>query len=59
MERTYRCVGCSKTFKVIHDPTEPPSRQHEVEMNVECPICGTTNAVVWPQHGFYLVRPAD
>jgi site-specific recombinase XerD len=23
--------------------------EHDVEMNVECPFCSRTNAIVWPQ----------
>jgi DNA-directed RNA polymerase subunit RPC12/RpoP len=59
IEKVYTCRGCSKNFKVVDDPTEAPSAQHEIECNVECPYCGRTNAIVWPQHGFHLVEPMD
>jgi|ERR1700722_6302862 hypothetical protein len=49
MERLYTCVACSKSFKVFSRPDNPIYRQHEVEMNVECPFCSKTNAIVWPQ----------
>ena len=49
MEKLYTCVGCSGDFKVLSRPDKPTHRQHEVEMNVECPFCSRTNAIVWPQ----------
>jgi len=48
MEKLYRCVSCTKEFKVISDPTFPLYKAHEVEMNVECPFCSRINAIVWP-----------
>jgi DNA-directed RNA polymerase subunit RPC12/RpoP len=49
MDKLYTCVGCSKDFKVLNKPDLPVYKQHEVEMNVECPFCSKTNAIVWPQ----------
>ena len=49
MEKFYTCVACSKRFKVLSRPDSHIYRQHEVEMNVECPYCSKTNAIVWPQ----------
>ena len=49
MEKFYICVGCSKRFKVVSNPDKLIYKQHEVEMNVECPFCSKTNAIVWPQ----------
>jgi len=59
MKKIYKCVGCDKTFKVVEDPRKPPSNQHEIECNVECPFCAKTKAIVWPQNGFILVLPND
>jgi DNA-directed RNA polymerase subunit RPC12/RpoP len=59
MEKIYSCVNCSQKFKVTDDPTKPVSRQHEIEGNVECPFCGKINAIIWPQHGFFLVLPME
>ena len=60
MEKPYRCVSCAKQFKVLNDPTLPVYKNHEVEMNVECPFCSKANAIVWPQDNFEpLVVPAD
>ena len=60
MEKTYKCVGCSKPFKVASDPTYPESKQHEIERNVECPFCKRTNAIVWPQNSMGpIVLPID
>ena len=49
MEKFYKCVDCSKRFKVLSGPQKDIYRQHEVEMNVECPYCSKTNSIVWPQ----------
>jgi hypothetical protein len=49
MEKLYTCVGCTKNFEVLSQPDHPTHKQHEVEMNVECPFCSKTNAIVWPQ----------
>jgi len=49
MEKLFTCVGCSRNFTVLKRPDKPTQRQHEVEMNVECPFCSKTNAIVWPQ----------
>jgi hypothetical protein len=49
MEKLFTCVGCSRNFQVLSRPDKPTYRQHEVEMNVECPFCSRTNAIVWPQ----------
>ena len=49
MEKHHTCVGCSKDFKVLSRVDSPAYRQHEVEMNVECPLCFKANAIVWPQ----------
>jgi hypothetical protein len=49
VEKRYTCVGCSMDFKVLGRPDSPVYKQHEVEMNVECPFCSRTNAIVWPQ----------
>jgi hypothetical protein len=49
MEKLYTCGGCSRKFKVLNRPDAPVYKQHEVEMNVECPFCSKTNAIVWPQ----------
>ena len=60
MEKRYKCVGCSKDFRVLCRPENPFYRQHEVEMNVECPYCSKTNAIVWPQdESLPLVVPVD
>jgi DNA-directed RNA polymerase subunit RPC12/RpoP len=60
MEKLYTCVGCSKNFKVLSQPDYPVCKQHEVEMNVECPFCSKTNAIVWPQDEFLsLVIPIE
>jgi DNA-directed RNA polymerase subunit RPC12/RpoP len=60
MEKRYKCVGCSKDFRVLHKRDNPVYRQHEVEMNVECPYCSKTNAIVWPQdESLPLVVPID
>lgn len=60
MEKRYKCVGCSKGFKVLRRQDNPVYRQHEVEMNVECPYCSKTNAIVWPQdESLPLVVPID
>lgn len=48
MEKFYTCVGCFKKFKVL-SRSGPAHKQHEVEMNVECPFCAKSNAIVWPQ----------
>jgi hypothetical protein len=42
-------VGCGKRFKVVSRTDKLTYKQHEVEMNVECPFCSKTNAIVWPQ----------
>ena len=55
MEKLYTCVGCSQSFKVLSRPDRPAPKQHEVEMNVECPICSKTNAIVWAQDQFPLI----
>jgi hypothetical protein len=58
MENLYTCVGCSGDFKVLSRPDKPTYRQHEVEMNVECPFCSRTNAIVWRQdESLPLVAP--
>ncbi len=49
MEKVFTCVGCSRNFKALSRPDKPVYRQHDVEMNVECPFCSRTNATVWPQ----------
>ncbi len=49
MEKHFTCVGCSRNFKVSSRPDKPTYKQHEVGMNVECPFCSRTNAIVWPQ----------
>lgn len=49
MEKLYTCACCSKEFKVLSKPDHPVHRQHEVEMNVGCPFCSQSNAIVWPQ----------
>jgi hypothetical protein len=49
MEKLLTCVGCSTDFQVLSSPDAPPHRQHEVEINVECPFCSRTNAIAWPQ----------
>jgi hypothetical protein len=49
MEKLFTCVGCSRNFRVLSRPDNPTYRQHDVEMNVECPFCSRTNAIVWPQ----------
>ena len=49
MEKFYTCVACSKRFKALNRLDNPIYKQHEVEMNVECPYCSKTNAIVWPQ----------
>jgi len=49
MEKFYTCVACSKRFKVLSRSDNLFYKQHEVEMNVECPFCSKTNAIVWPQ----------
>lgn len=59
MEKIYTCIGCRRVFKITDDPARSPSKQHDVERNVSCPFCGRINAIVWPQHGFLLVLPAD
>ncbi len=60
MEKRYECVGCWKDFRVLYRPDNPVYRQHEVEMNVECPYCSKTNAIVWPQdESLPLVVPVD
>jgi DNA-directed RNA polymerase subunit RPC12/RpoP len=56
MEKRYKCAGCSKDFRVLSRRDNPVYRQHEVEMNVECPYCSKTNAIVWPLD---LVVPVD
>jgi DNA-directed RNA polymerase subunit RPC12/RpoP len=48
MEKRYKCVGCSKDFRVLCRRDNPVYRQHQVETNVECPYCSKTNAIVWP-----------
>jgi hypothetical protein len=48
MEKFHSCVGCSKRFKVV-SKLDRLTKQHEVEMNVECPFCSKINAIVWPQ----------
>lgn len=60
MEKLYICAGCAKQFKVMSDAAFPVYKQHEVEMNVECPFCSKTNAIVWPQDDCLpLVVPAN
>lgn len=60
MEKRYKCVGCSKDFRVLYRRDNPVYRQHEVEMNVECPYCSKTNAIVWPlDESLPLVVPVD
>jgi DNA-directed RNA polymerase subunit RPC12/RpoP len=60
MEKRYKCVGCSEDFRVLCRRDKPVHRQHEVEMNVECPYCSKTNAIVWPQdESLPLVVPID
>jgi hypothetical protein len=59
MEKLYTCIGCSKNFKVLSKSDYSIYRQHEVEMNVECPFCSKTNAIVWPQGEFALVKSAS
>jgi DNA-directed RNA polymerase subunit RPC12/RpoP len=49
MEKFYVCVACAKRFQVLSTPDNPAYKQHEIEMNVECPYCSKTNAIVWPQ----------
>jgi len=49
MEKLYTCVSCCNEFKVLSGPDHPVYKQHEVEMNVECPFCSKSNAIVWPQ----------
>jgi sRNA-binding carbon storage regulator CsrA len=49
MEKVFTCVGCPRNFKALSRPDKPVYRQHDVEMNVECPFCSRTNAIVWPQ----------
>jgi DNA-directed RNA polymerase subunit RPC12/RpoP len=49
MEKLYTCVACAKRFKVLSRPDNAAYKQHEVEMNVECPFCSKTNAIAWPQ----------
>jgi DNA-directed RNA polymerase subunit RPC12/RpoP len=55
MEKLYTCIGCSQSFKVLSRPDRAIPKQHEVEMNVECPFCSKTNAIVWPQDQFPLI----
>jgi DNA-directed RNA polymerase subunit RPC12/RpoP len=55
MEKTYACIGCARVFILTLDPMEPPPREHESEMNVECPFCSKTNAIVWPQDSLPLI----
>jgi DNA-directed RNA polymerase subunit RPC12/RpoP len=51
MEKLYTCVECGERFKVVCREGKPVDRsRHEVEMNVECPYCSKTNAIVWPQY---------
>jgi DNA-directed RNA polymerase subunit RPC12/RpoP len=60
MEKIYTCVRCSKTFKVLSRDDNPVYRQHEVEMNVECPFCSKTNSIIWPQdESLPLVVPLE
>ncbi len=60
MEKRYKCAGCSKDFRVLSRRDNPVYRQHEVEMNVECPYCSKTNAIVCPlDESLPLVVPVD
>jgi DNA-directed RNA polymerase subunit RPC12/RpoP len=60
MEKLYTCVACAQRFKILSRPDNLVYKQHEVEMNVECPFCSKTNAVVWPQdESLPLVRTVD
>jgi hypothetical protein len=60
MGKLYTYVGCSKNFKVLGQPDYPVCKQNEVEMNVECPFCSKTNAIVWPQdESLPLVGPIE
>ena len=58
MEKSYKCAGCSKDFAILRKLDHPVYGQHEVEMNVECPYCSKTNAIVWPQDESPLVVPS-
>jgi len=41
-------------------PDKLAYKAHEVEMNVGCPFCSKTNAIVWPHdESFPLVLTAD
>ena len=60
MEKLYSCLACAKRFKVLSRPDNLAYKQHEVEMNVECPFCSKANAIVWPQdESLPLVLTAD
>jgi hypothetical protein len=60
MEKLFICVSCFRKFKVMNKPDIPDYKQHEVEMNVECPFCFKTNAIVWPQdESLPLVVPIE
>ena len=58
MEKLFTCIRCSRNFRVLSRPDKSTDRPHEVEMNVECPFCSRTNAIVWPQDEYLpLVVP--
>ena len=58
MEKIYECVHCHEGLKIT-GVVEASAAIPEAALNVECPFCGTLNAVTWPQGAAYFVVPAD
>lgn len=58
MERITNCVRCHEPIKVA-GVVEPSPEIPEVPLEVECPVCGTSNTLLWPQNSQYIVVPAN
>jgi phage FluMu protein Com len=56
MEKTLKCVKCTKAFRVVN---ESPDAQDipKTNLSVDCPFCQTRNEVTWPKGTKYMVVP--
>lgn len=57
MERSYTCVACGKSFKVMNEAPMKPADIPHVKETVCCPFCQFENEVDWPNGTKFFVVP--
>lgn len=56
MQRMFRCVSCSKAFRVFNS-SESSEDVPDASIAVECPVCRTPNQITWPRGTVYSIVP--